>query len=383
MPSADPTSSAAEDAVVYESPWSIPRGLILLLGGAGGFVVMFGLQAFQGIVGPTFLALMLVVTVIPLQQWMLRKGWPKWLAIMTVVGGAYGILLVLGLILLYAAAKFATLVGSYAPSSAQVDQDVTNLLDSLGIGQKQIDAATSSISPDNVATAVTDVLSSLSNVAGSLFFVLAVIIFLGLDSVGFIDRLRYTQKTRPDIAGAFSNFASGTRTYLSVATVFGGIVAVVDTIALWIMGIPAPVLWGFVAFVTNYIPNIGFVIGVIPPAILGLLVGGWELMLLVIVVYSVINFIIQSIIQPKFVGDSVNLATTVTFLSMAIWTWTIGPLGALLAVPLTLLTKAILIDLDPSTRWIGTLLGSTTPEHGSSAAADEPLTPVVADQPDG
>jgi predicted PurR-regulated permease PerM len=84
-------------------------------------------------------------------------------------------------------------------------------------------------------------------------------------------------------------------------------------------------------------------------------------MVLVIVVYSVINFVIQSIIQPKFVGDSVNLATTVTFLSMAIWTWTIGPLGALLAVPLTLLTKAILIDLDPSTRWIGTLLGSTTP----------------------
>ena len=363
MSSPDPTSSTPEVAFVQETPWSIPRGLILLLGGAGGFVVMFGLQAFKGIVGPTFLALMLVVTVIPIQQWMLRKGWPKWVAITTVVAGAYGILLVLGLILLYAAARFATLVADYAPSTSEINKDVANLLDSLGIGQKQIDAATSSVSPDNVASVVTDVLSSLSNVAGSLFFVLAVIIFLGLDSIGFVDRLRHTQKTRPDIAGALSSFTSGTRTYLTVATVFGGIVAVIDSFALWIMGIPAPILWGFVAFVTNYIPNIGFIIGVIPPAILGLLVGGWELMLLVIVVYSVINFVIQSIIQPKFVGDSVNLATTVTFLSMAIWTWTIGPLGALLAVPLTLLTKAILIDLDPSTRWIGTLLGSTTPKE--------------------
>lgn len=365
--------------------WAIPRGLILLLGGAGGFVVMFGLRAFQGIVGPTFLALMLVVTMMPIQGWMVRKGWPKWVAITVLVLGAYGILIVLGLILLYAGAKFATLVASYAPSSDQINKDVTDMLSNLGIGQKQIDAAVSSLSPQNIATVVTDVLSSLSGLAGSLFFVLAVIIFLGLDSIGFIERLHHTAKTRPDISGALTNFTQGTRTYLSVATIFGGIVAVIDTIALFIMGIPAPVLWGFVAFVTNYIPNIGFVIGVIPPAILGLLTGGWQLMVVVIVVYSVINFVIQSIIQPKFVGDSVNLATTVTFLSMAIWTWTIGPLGALLAVPLTLLTKAVLIDLDPSTRWIGTLLGSTTPKDDDAEPpplGEEPIEPAIVEKAD-
>ena len=329
---------------------------------------------------------MLVVTVIPIQQWMLRKGWPRWLAITTVVAGAYGILL-------GPRADPALRGGASSPlwsrstpraSAASRAGRQRTLLDSLGIGQKQIDAAISSISPDNVAPAIEPTCSRAS--VGWLARSSScspIIIFLGLDSLGFIDRLRYTQRHDQTSPVHSPTSASGTRTYLSVATIFGGIVAVVDTIALWIMGIPAPVLWGFVAFVTNYIPNIGFVIGVIPPAILGLLVGGWELMLLVIVVYSVVNFIIQSIIQPKFVGDSVNLATTVTFLSMAIWTWTIGPLGALLAVPLTLLTKAILIDLDPSTRWIGTLLGSTTPEHGSSAAADEPLTPAVADQPDG
>ena len=109
-----------------------------------------------------------------------------------------------------------------------------------------------------------------------------------------------------------------------------------------------------------------------------------SLAIVVVVVYSVINFLIQSIIQPKFVGDSVNLATTVTFLSMAIWTWTIGPLGALLAVPLTLLTKAVLIDLDPSTRWIGMLLGSTTPsDDDDGPPGHEPITPAIVDQPDG
>lgn len=371
------------EAPTAATDWSIPRGLIILLGAAGVFVVMFGLQAFQGIVGPSFLALMLVVLMVPLQRWMIRKGWPRWIAITTMVLGAYAILIGLGLVLLYAGAKFATLVAQYAPSGDAITKDAQTFLANLGIGQKQIDAATSSISTENVASVVTDVLSSLSGVAGNLFFVLAVIIFLGLDSLGFTDRLRYVAGSRPDISAAMTNFTSGTRTYLSVATIFGGIVAVVDTIALYLLSIPAPILWGIVAFVTNYIPNIGFVIGVIPPAILGLLVGGWDLAIIVVVVYSVINFLIQSIIQPKFVGDSVNLATTVTFLSMAIWTWTIGPLGALLAVPLTLLTKAILIDLDPSTRWIGILLGSTTPSEDDSAPpGEEPITPAIVNQPD-
>ena len=345
---------------------------------------MFGLQAFRGIVGPTFLALMLVVTMIPIQHWMIRKGWPRWTAITTVVAGAYGILLGLGLILLYAAARFGSLVEQYSSSSSAIEQDVKDALSNLGIGQKQIDDAVSSISPENLAPAIEDVLSSLSGVAGSLFFVLAIIIFLGLDSLGFTDRLRYTaaDQTR-HLRGAHQlqpgdphvplgghdlrRHRRGRRLHRALAHGHSR----------------RRSCGAFVAFVTNYIPNIGFVIGVIPPAVLGLLVGGWDLMLVVIVVYSIINFVIQSIIQPKFVGDSVNLATTVTFLSMAIWTWTIGPLGALLAVPLTLLTKAILIDLDPSTRWIGTLLGSTTPKDDDVVAGKEPIAPAIVAQPDG
>ena len=92
-------------------------------------------------------------------------------------------------------------------------------------------------------------------------------------------------------------------------------------------------------------------------------------MIIVIAVYSGINFVIQSLIQPRFVGDSVNLATTVTLLSMTMWTWIIGPLGALLAIPLTLLCAAVLIEIDPTTRWIGLLLESGEPPEEDLAAA--------------
>ena len=87
-------------------------------------------------------------------------------------------------------------------------------------------------------------------------------------------------------------------------------------------------------------------------------------MLTVIVAYSVINFIIQSVIQPKVMADTVNLSLTLTFLSLVFWSFVIGPIGAILAIPMTLLTKALLLDVDPNTRWISSLLegGPAPPE---------------------
>jgi predicted PurR-regulated permease PerM len=212
------------------------------------------------------------------------------------------------------------------------------------------------------------VLQSLLDVFANVFFLLAVMLFMVMDAAHFHDRLAHVEREKPEIVAAFRGFASGTRTYLVVSTVFGAIVAVIDGIALAIIGVPLPVLWGLLAFITNYIPNIGFVIGLIPPALLALLGGGVGDMIAVIVVYSVINFVIQSLIQPKFVGNAVGLSVTLTFVSLVFWAWVLGALGALLAIPLTLLTKALLLDIDPSMRWVNGLITSGRPPD---AAADE------------
>ena len=115
-----------------------------------------------------------------------------------------------------------------------------------------------------------------------------------------------------------------------MTAVFGLIVAVLDSIGLAIIGVPLVVLWGLLSFITNFIPNIGFIIGVIPPALLGLLVGGWQMMVTVLVVYIVLNAVVQSLIQPMFTGDAVGLSTTITFVALLFWAWVLGPLGALL-----------------------------------------------------
>ena len=174
-------------------------------------------------------------------------------------------------------------------------------------------------------------------------------------------RRRAAGAQRPHLVGALTSFARATRQFIVVTTVFGLIVALADVAALYWLDVPLPWLWGLLAFITNYIPNIGFVIGLVPPALLALLQGGVRQAVLVVIAYAVINLVIQSLIQPKFVGDAVGLSISLTFLSLVFWSYVIGPLGALLAVPLSLLAKALLVDADPDSRWLDPLIA---PVHG-------------------
>lgn len=350
--------------------WPLPRGLIVVLGLAGLVIVITGLRSLAPLLGPVFLALMLTVAVHPLLGWLRRRGWPSWLALTVTLLSVFAITVGIAASLALSLAQLATLLPTYQEQFQTLREQLTAQLAALGIGADEVRAALSNADLGALLGQLGALLAGLAGAFSDLVFVLALLLFMGLDAARFPDRLRSVARQRPEIVAALTTFARGTRSYLLVSTVFGLIVAVLDALALWVLGIPLPLLWGLLAFITNYIPNIGFVIGLVPPALLALLVGGPQLMLLVIVVYIVINFVIQSLIQPKFVSDAVNLSLTLTFVSLVFWTWVIGPLGALLAVPLTLLTKALLVDIDPNTRWISHLI------TGSAGAEPDEATQV-------
>ena len=212
---------------------------------------------------------------------------------------------------------------------------------------------------------------------GSILSVMALtVIFLMFDMSRIEVRAQALTILKPGIAGALADFAGAVRSYWLVSTVFGLIVAVFDVIALGFLGVPMAVTWGVLSFITNYIPNIGFFLGVIPPALLALVDSGPWTALWVVVAYSVLNFVIQSLIQPKFTGDAVGLNTTTTFLSLLFWSQVIGALGTILAVPLTLFVKCVLIDSDSRSRWVGIFLSAgdnpvLRPDELDSRIADE------------
>jgi predicted PurR-regulated permease PerM len=347
----------------------LPRGLIVLLGLAGAVVAVAGLKSIADILSPVLLALMLTVTASPLSTWLIRHGTPAWLSAAALIVTVYLVLFTLGAVLVASVARLIGLMPQYQSQLAGLRDDLTQALTGLGLDAQNAGGATGFIQPSTVTDMVEALFGGVLATLSNTFFLLAVLLFLCLDAIGFPARLRSAAVQRPEVIGALRSFAGGTRRYLLVSTVFGLVVAVIDTLVLWALGVPLPLLWGVLSFITNYIPNIGFVIGLVPPALLGLLEGGVPLMLTVVALYSVVNFVIQSVIQPKIVGDAVGLSATVSFLSLVFWTWVLGPLGALLAIPLTLLTKGLLVDIDPSTRWIDPLLSAGGRTAGSDGKA--------------
>ncbi|MFZ2015501.1 MAG: AI-2E family transporter [Nocardioides sp.] len=345
---------------------TIPRGLMIMLGLAAATIAVLGMKAISGIIAPTFLALVLVICVQPLRGIMMRKGAPGWLAAIVVILTVYLILILLITAMVVCLAKLATLAPTYTDQANQVADNVVSGLKSLGVDQGQINDVANNLDFGKLFGLATTILGSVLNILSGLLFIGLVTLFLAFDNGNFLKRLGEAEGERPMLVASLTKFSSSVRTYFIVATIFGAIVAVIDTGALWLLGIPAAAVWGVLAFVTNFVPNIGFIIGLVPPTILGLLQGGWALAITVIVVYCAVNFVIQSVLQPKFQGDALGLTTTLTFLSLAFWTFVLGPMGAILALPMTMLVKALLVDVDPEYQWLVPLLS------GDPATDDEP-----------
>jgi hypothetical protein len=239
----------------------------------------------------------------------------------------YAIMLGLALGTIVSLARLATELPKYASEADGLVSGVTAQLAAFGVGPEQLQQAAGALDLGKLAGVLGGLLSSIAGLASNFVFLLVLLLFLSVEAGGVGDRLASIAVDRPRITEALRHFAWGTRQYLIVTTVFGLIVAVLDSVALALLGIPLAVTWGLLAFITNFIPNIGFVIGVVPPALLGLLTGGPSLMIIVIIVYCALNFVVQSIIQPRFIGDAVGLSVTVTFVALVFWAWLLGPLG--------------------------------------------------------
>lgn len=323
---------------------------------AGLTVAAIGLHLMGSIVAPAFLALTLIVAARPLQNWLVRRHVPRMLAAVVVLIGLYVLLIVLLFAMAASLAQTALELPKYAAAFRSIYTDVVAWLATLGVDQAALTGVLQNIDLNRVAQFAAGVLSKMSSAGGQFLIVLVVMFFLAIDSTVVRSRARMIAEARPELSAALTNFVTGVRKYWVVTTVFGLIVAALDVVALLFIGVPLALVLGLLAFVTNYIPNVGFVIGLFPAALLALLNGGVSDMVWVVVVYCLLNFTIQVILQPKVTGEAVGLSPLVSFLSLTFWTIVVGPLGAILAIPLTLAAKTFLVDAHPEARWINAFL---------------------------
>ncbi len=344
----------------------------MILSLAAAVIVIAGLHFASEIVGPLALALVIVIVCEPVRAPLERRGWPRWLGSTAVIVLAYVILAVMGLLLWFAGNQFARLVVDLA-SDGELQSKVDGLvawLESLGFLQEATDAVAGVFDASTLLSLVQSVGAAVLAVATALFVVFAYIIFMAVDAARYRQAPTLFGATRGRVIARITHLNGGIRRYFVVNAVFGAIVAVVDGLALWWMGVPAPLVWAILSFVTNFVPNIGFVLGLIPPAILAYFVGDWPLLLGVIVVYCVANVVLQVLVQPKFVSDAVDISLTLSFFSVLFWTWVIGPLGAILSIPLTLAARTLILEPNPDALWLRWVSGDRT-------AVPPPPDPVV------
>ncbi|MFD7308597.1 AI-2E family transporter [Promicromonospora sp. NPDC059942] len=338
-------------------PTPVHRTAYLMMGLAGAVVVAFGLSAIAEIFVWSFFALVLTICIYPLRAWLEGHGAKRGVATCGVVFAVVLLLAVFVSALFVSFAQFLTLLPQYTDELRSWTSDLGAWLTSIGFGQHQVDEISSWFDPDKVLGFVGEIVGGASGFVTAAVILLTMVMLMGMDSSFARTLVRGIHPSRPRLASAGIAYTIGVRRYMVVTTLLGVAQGTVNWIALMLLGIPGAALWGLLAFLCSFIPNIGYFIAIVPPIVFGALIGGWPLVIAVIVVYGIVNAVIQSLIQPRVVGNAVQLSQSLTFFSVLFWAVVLGPMGAVLAIPLTLLVRMLLVDSNPDMTWVRPALG--------------------------
>jgi len=359
-----PVPAAVAGGVAARPPVLAHRNAAILMGLGGATVAVFGLAAIAGIASPILLALVLTICAQPIRTGLERRGVPRGLATGSVVTAVFVVLAGFVAALGLALGQFAALLPQFASQISDIASAVTDWLATIGFGAAQVQAIEASFDPNNLIAVASGLFGSITNVTVALVIILTMLILMAADAGYLPTLLDQLRPTRPTLVNALVHFASSVRRYMVATTLLGIVQGVLNAVALVLLGVPGAFLWGLLSFLCSFIPNVGYFIAIIPPTVFGFLVGGWAVALPVIVIYGIVNGVVQSIVQPRVVGNAVALSQSLTFASVLFWAIVLGAIGAILAIPLTLLVRTVLVDSDPGAAWWRPLMGDLEEARG-------------------
>lgn len=200
-----------------------------------------------------------------------------------------------------------------------------------------------------------DMLSGFGSVMANLFLIILTVVFMLFEASSFPKKLHFALDDPQMRIQQIERFLSSVNNYIAIKTLVSLATGCIVSIMLWAFGLDFYLLWGVLAFLLNYIPNIGSIIAAVPAmslAILQLSIGEAGLIGLG---YICINMVMGNIVEPRYLGKGLGLSTLVVFLSLIFWGWLLGTVGMLLSVPLTMILK-IGLESSPEGRWLAVLL---------------------------
>ena len=316
------------------------RGVIYLVGVASVFVILFGIRGIASIINPILLAAVITITVLPVPSRLTKRGVPGWLSLVLTI---LMVVLLLGLVIatvFFSITKLSTELPQYlASASQQASADLSASQDSdLSV---QVERVTTAIGPvaQGVLTSTVDLLVQFGLALVIFFFMISAALSLPAPSRLGLD------PNAPSI-GRVTSLTEDVRKYMTVLTGINFLVGIGNTIFLMILGVDYALLWGLLAWFMGYIPSIGFLIALIPPVLMAYAQYGLQTALIVLVGYILINGGVQNLIQPKLMGQRLKISPVVVFIGLFVWGFLLGGIGAILAVPLTMLMLIIMENFE-------------------------------------
>ncbi len=327
-------------------------------------VVVAGMKAAEAIMVPFLLALFIAVIAAPPMFWLRERGLSAGMSLFIVLA-----LLVISVtsVVLVVGTSVNDFIGDLPKYQQRLREDFTGLIGFLEKYGVVIPDKTvlQSFEPGMVMGLAASLLTSLSGVLTNAFFIFLTATFMLLEASAFPDKVRSLSQ-EPELSLApLEALADNVKRYLAMKTMVSLLTGVIVTVWLAITGVEYPILWGVLAFLFNYVPNIGSIIAAVPAILVALVQSGLGLAMSTLMGYLVVNIVIGNMVEPRVMGRSLGLSTLVVFLSLVFWGWVFGPVGMLLSVPLTIVIKIALESYD-KTHWIAVLLGQG-PESASKS----------------
>ena len=327
----------------------------MLLTLAGFVVVVAGISAAQVIVVPFLLSVFIAIIIAPLMFWLHKKGLPTLLALLIVIIGLLLIVVLIAYLIGSSVQSFSDNLPSYQHKLDQQTTYVISQLDKYGVDTGSL-SLNKFLKPGVAMKFIAASLNSLGGMITNGFLILMTIIFILLEAASFPSKFRAALGKSDSQQLEANVFVTNIQHYMGIKTLTSLATGIIVSIMLYVFEIDYPVLWGVIAFLLNFIPNIGSIIAAVPPVLLAVVQFGFAKAGAVAIGYLCINILIGNIIEPRLMGRGLGLSTLVVFLSLIFWGWVLGPIGMLLSVPLTVTVK-IALDSREDTKWLAILLG--------------------------
>ncbi len=312
-----------------------------LLAAAALVIVVFGLKYSSDVLAPIFLAATLAILFTPALWWLEKKGLHPWLALVVMVLALGGFIVLMIFILTTSLEQLSLHLPEYADLLHQRIDTLGAALGTIGVDlQETLNSMV--VDTTEVAHSAIDIaLGVLSNGVAIVFFLFLLFLML-VESRSVATKFQTRLQAGNNVAIQLGNYTRQIQKQYRIQAMSNLLSAVALTVEFLLFRIDGAFLWGFLAFILGFIPNVGLIIACLPAVVIAFILYGWGTALVILVIGIILNAAMDNAVTPRIYGKGLNLPILLVFTSFLFWSWVFGFVGALLAIPATLFVKALL-----------------------------------------